>query len=117
MKEEFSREVEYLRIGHLTYYVLKIIEGLPKVGMQAYYALIFQELESENRLGAGKSLLYTRLKYLCDNKFIKTEAGASSNPKAKKKVQFYTITEKGKKLLKQLESEQKRIIDSLNIYN
>lgn len=117
MKEEFSREVEYLRVGHLTYYVLKIIEGLPKVGMQAYYALIFQELESENRLGAGKSLLYTRLKYLCENKFIKTETGASSNPKAKKKVQFFYITQKGQNLLKKLANEQKRITDSMRIYN
>jgi DNA-binding PadR family transcriptional regulator len=117
MNDGFEREIEYLRIGHLTYYILKIIEDMPKVDMQPYYALIYQELENKKRLGAGKSLLHSRLKYLSENNFIDSEPGASSNPKAKKKVQFFSITEKGKKLLKELAKEQKRIAESLSSYS
>lgn len=116
VESEFDREIEYLRIGHLTFYILKIIEGMPKVDMHPYYALISQEIENVNRLGAGKSLLYSRLKYLSVNGFLNSEAGTSSNPKAKKKVQFFSLSEKGKRLLKQLYKEQKRISESLAIY-
>jgi DNA-binding PadR family transcriptional regulator len=117
MKEAVKREIEYFRIGHLTHYILKIIEGMPKVDMHPYYALILQELENKNRLGAGKSLLHSRLKFLSKNGFLKSEFGLSLNPKAKKKVRFYSISEKGKLLLSQLETEQKRISDSLLVYS
>jgi len=116
MKKAIKREIEYLRVGYLTYYILKIIVGMPRVDMHPYYALIFQELENKNRLGAGKSLLHSRLKFLSKNGFLKSEFGLSSNPKAKKKVRFYSISEKGKNLMKQLEDEQKRISDSLRAY-
>ena len=116
MEHEVEKELEYLRIGHLTYYVLKIVEGMPKVDMHPYYALISQELENVNRLGAGKSLLYSRLKHLSCNGFLNSKDGISSNPKAKKKVQFYSLSEKGKRLLRRLEKEQKRIAESLSIY-
>lgn len=116
-EKDFERELNYFRIGFLTYYILKIIEGMPKVDMHPYYALIAQEVENEKRLAAGKSLIHSRLKYLCDNKFIISALGASSNPKAKKPVQFFSITERGKRLLKVLSKEQERIINSLSVYN
>lgn len=117
MRQEFEKEMEYLRIGYLTYYILKIVAGMPAVDMQPYYALIHQEIGNKNRLGAGKSLLYSRLKYLSDKGFLKSELGFSSNPRAKKKVRFFSLSEKGKRLLKQLASEQKRIAESLQIYD
>jgi DNA-binding PadR family transcriptional regulator len=116
MDDAFEREIEYLRIGYLTYYILKTVESMPKVDMHPYYALISQEIENKNRLGAGKSLVYTRLKYLCENGFLASSPGVSSNPRAKKKVQFFSISEKGKRLLKQLSKEQIRISDSLTVY-
>jgi len=116
MEKDIARELDYMRVGHLTYYILKIIEGMPKVDMHPYYALISQELENEKKLGAGQSLLYSRLNSLHEQGFLKSELGASSNPKAKKKVRYFYISEKGKRLLKQLSKEQKRITDSLSIY-
>lgn len=116
MKAEVSRELEYLRLGFLTFYILKIVEGLPKVDMQPYYALILQEMENKNRLGAGKSLIFSRLKYLRKNGFISSRLGTSSNPRAKKPVSFFKITDSGRSLLKELEREQKRIISSMAIY-
>jgi len=116
MNRGIKREIEFLRTGFLTYYILKIIEGMPKVDMHPYYALIAQELESKNRLGSGKSLLFIRLRDLQKKGFLHSEAGLSRNPRAKKKVRFYSLSESGRRLLSQLESEQKRISDSLAIY-
>jgi len=116
MNSAVAREMDYLRIGHLTYYILKVIEGLPKVDMHPYYALISQELENQKRLGAGKSLLYKRLNHLRENGFLDSEQGASSNPKAKKKVQYFSLTSQGKELLRELEAEQLRIVESLKAY-
>lgn len=117
MESAVTRELDYLRIGMLTYYILRVVDGLPKVDMHPYYALISQELQNQNRLGAGKSLLYKRLQQLQENGFLISEAGASANPKAKKKVQFFSLTEQGRELLRGLEAEQLRIIESLRAYS
>ena len=111
-----SKEIDYLRNGNLTLYILKIIEGMPKVDMSSYYALIAQEIESVHRLRAGKSMLYSRIQALLGGQFLKSEIGASSNPRAKKPVHFLSLTASGKKLLNELSREQKRITDSLNFY-
>jgi len=116
MNDEINNELDYLRVGHLTYYVLKVIEGLPKVDMDPYYALIRQEIENKNRLGAGSSLLYSRLMLLSRRGFLKSKEGISSNPKAKKKVRCYFLTASGNQLLRNLEEERERISESLAVY-
>lgn len=104
-----EKEIDYLRIGYLTYFILATIEALPKVDMEPYYALIVQELEKKHGLGAGKSLVYPRLKGLIQRGYIDSSPGASSNPKAKKPVQFFRLTKEGKKLLNHLKNESLRI--------
>lgn len=104
-----DKELSSMRLGFLTLYLLKYIEKIPEVGMQPFSALIAQEIEEKNRLRAGKSLVFSRLNSLCNNGFIVDSWGDSSNPKVKKRVKFYSITSKGKKLIHQLEKEQERI--------
>ena len=104
-----EREIEYMRVGHLTYFLLQTIESLPKVDMEPYYALILQEVEKKIGLGSGKSLVYPRLKHLYQRGYIESNPGASPNPRAKKPVQFYKLTKEGKKLLTHLKNENKRL--------
>lgn len=104
-----EREIEYMRVGYLTYYILHTIEALPKVDMEPYYALILQEVEKKNGLGSGKSLVYPRIKHLYQRGFIDSTLGASPNPRAKKPVQFYRLTKEGRKLLTHLKNENKRL--------
>jgi DNA-binding PadR family transcriptional regulator len=98
-----------MRIGQLTHLILHLIESLPKVDMDPYYALIVQEIEKKDGLGAGKSLVFPRIKALYQRGYIDGYLGASSNPKAKKPVQFYRITKEGKTLLNQLRKENQRL--------
>jgi DNA-binding PadR family transcriptional regulator len=116
MTNEVQREIEYLRIGHLTHYLLQLIENLQKVEMQPYFALIAQELEKKRGLGASKSVLFSRLKILCEEGFLRVELGASSNPRAKRPVRYYFLTTKGRTLQRELAREQKRIVESIASY-
>jgi DNA-binding PadR family transcriptional regulator len=104
-----DREIEFMRVGHLSIYILNLIDTLPKVDMEPYYALIVQEVERKSGLAAGKSLVYSRLKNLLENNYVSSELGASSNPRAKKPVQFYRLTKTGKKLLANLREEHHRL--------
>lgn len=116
MMPETERELDYLRVGFLTFYILKVIEGLPKVDMDPYFALILQEIENKHRLAGGGSLVYSRLSFLQKHGFLKLKLGISSNPKAKKKVKCFFLTESGSRLLRQLEKEQQRILSSMAVY-
>jgi len=111
MEKTIDKEIEYLRIGLLTLYLLKRIERLPKVSMDPFHALL--KSEAEKHLGAGGSLVYSRLHTLAEEGFLKTALGQSSNPKAKKPVRVYFLTDSGKKLIRQLEKEKARIEGSL----
>jgi DNA-binding PadR family transcriptional regulator len=68
-----------------------------------------QEIESDKRLRAGKSLVFSRLKDLCKKGFLKENWGLSSNPRIKKKVRYFSISAKGISLIEKLELEKKRI--------
>lgn len=104
-----EKEIDYMRIGQLTHLILHLIDSLPKVDMEPYYALLLQEIEKKNGLGAGKSLVFSRIKSLYQRGYIDGFLGASSNPKAKKPVQYYRITKEGKKLLSSLKAENQRL--------
>lgn len=105
-----EQELNKIRLGYLTLYILKYIRKMPERGMQPFNAMIAQDIENNNNLRAGKSLVFSRLNDLCENGYINSEWGFSSNPKVKKKVKFYSIANKGKDLIKQLELEHKRIL-------
>jgi len=107
-------EVRNIRLGFLTLYILKFIEKKPLVGMQAFAALIAQEIEEKNQLGAGKSLVFSKLNKLCENGYLKSSEGISPNPRAKKKVKLFFITNKGKSLIVKLQKEQIRINEVLS---
>ncbi|OUR96588.1 hypothetical protein A9Q84_09585 [Halobacteriovorax marinus] len=109
-----EKELSNIRLGFLTFYILKYVEKKPEVGMAPFSALIAQEIEEKNQLGAGKSLVFSRVNSLCDSGHLIPKWGVSSNPRVKKKVKFFSISVKGKKLIKQLEKEQKRISDVLS---
>lgn len=104
-----EKELRSIRLGFQTLYILKFIEKMPKVGMSAFSALIAQEIEAKKQLGAGKSLVFSKLNTLCEAGHIKAAWGISSNPRVKKKVKFYSISPKGEKLILSLEKEQQRI--------
>jgi len=108
-----EKELMNIRLGFLTLYILRYVEKKPEVGMHPFAALIAQEIEDKNQLGAGKSLVFSKLNKLCDNGYLKASWGVSSNPRVKKKVKFFSITTKGKNFIKQLQKEQKRINDVL----
>lgn len=104
-----DKELNSIRLGHLTLYILKYIESMPSLGMSPFSALIAQEIESKNRLRAGRSLVFSKLNYLENEGYIDSNWAKSPNPKVKKKVKFYSISLQGKKLIKDLEKEQDRI--------
>ena len=110
-----EKEIQNLQNGFITLYILKYVEKKPLVGMTAFSALISQEIENKNQLGSGKSLVFSRLNKLCENNLLDANWGISPNPRVKKKIKFYTITAKGKKLIKQLEKEQARINKVLSL--
>ncbi|MBL6991129.1 MAG: hypothetical protein ISR65_15190 [Bacteriovoracaceae bacterium] len=109
-----EKELGNIRLGFLTLYILKYVEKKPEVGMYPFAALITQEIEEKSQLGAGKSLVFSKLNYLCDSGYLTASWGISSNPRVKKKVKFFSISTKGKKLIKKLEQEQKRINNVLS---
>jgi DNA-binding PadR family transcriptional regulator len=104
-----DKEYNNIRNGYLTLYILKYIEMKPKVNMSPFGALIAQEIESKNQLGAGKSLVFSRLNKLCEGEYLSFSWKESPNPRVKKKVKFFSITAKGKKLISKLQNEQARI--------
>ncbi len=106
-----EKELKNIRLGFLTLYILKYIEQKPKVGMTPFSALVSQEIEEKNKLRAGKSLVFSKLNSLCESGHLEATWGVSSNPLVKKKVKLFSISSKGKKLIKQLEDEQQRIND------
>jgi DNA-binding PadR family transcriptional regulator len=106
-----EKELKNIRLGFLTLYILKYVEQKPKVGMIPFSAMVAQEIEEKNKLRAGKSLVFSKLNSLCESGHLEAIWGGSSNPQVKKKVKFFTISSKGKKLMKQLETEQRRIND------
>lgn len=110
-----EKELKNIRLGFLTLYVLKYVEQKPKVGMSPFSALVAQEIEEKNKLRAGKSLVFSKLNSLCESGHLEAKWGISSNPQVKKKVKFYSISSKGKKLIKQLETEQKRINEVITL--
>lgn len=110
-----EKELKNIRLGFLTLYVLKYIEQKPKVGMSPFSALVAQEIEEKNKLRAGKSLVFSKLNSLCESGHLEAKWGISSNPQVKKKVKFYSISSKGKKLIKQLETEQRRINEVITL--
>lgn len=108
-----NKELKSIRLGFLTLYILKYVEKMPSVGMKPFSAMVAQEIESKNRLRAGKSLVFIKLNKLCSTGHLTESWGVSSNPKVKKKVRFYSISPKGKKMIKELENEYKRILEVL----
>lgn len=108
-----DKELNHIRLGSLTLYILKYVEKMPEVGMSAFAALIAQEIENSSRLRAGKSLVSSRLNELSENGCLKARWGKSPNPKAKKSVKFFEITKKGQRLIRQLTDEQSRISEVL----
>lgn len=106
-----EKELRNIRLGFLTLYILKYIEQKPKVGMTPFSAMVAQEIQEKNKLRAGKSLVFSKLNNLCESGHLEAIWGISSNPQVKKKVKFFSITSKGRKLIKQLEVEQRRIND------
>ena len=109
-----EKELNNIRQGFLTLYILKYIEKMPSVGMSPFSALISQEIEQRNRLRTGKSLVFSRLNSLCESGHLVSNWGISSNPKVKKKVKFYSVSTKGLKLIQKLEGEQERINNLLS---
>ncbi|MCO4793475.1 MAG: hypothetical protein KC493_07180 [Bacteriovoracaceae bacterium] len=109
-----NKEISNIRLGFLTLYILKFVERMPSVGMQPFAALVAQEVERKHQLGAGKSLVFSRLNSLCDGGYVTHSWGVSSNPRVKKKVKFFSISQKGRGLIKQLQKEQGRINDVLS---
>jgi DNA-binding PadR family transcriptional regulator len=110
-----EKEIRNIRQGFITLYILKYVERKPLVGMTAFSALIGQEIENKNQLGSGKCLVFSKLNNLCENGLLDSRWGISPNPRVKKKIKFYTISTKGKKLIKQLEKEQTRINEVLSL--
>jgi DNA-binding PadR family transcriptional regulator len=108
-----EKEIGNLRLGFLTLYILRYVEKKPEVDIYPFAALIAQEIGDKNQLGAGKSLVFSKLNSLCGEEYLTASWAVSSNPKVKKKVKFFSITAKGKKLIKQLEQEQRRINEVL----
>lgn len=104
-----NKEISNIRLGFLTLYILRFVEKMPSVGMSPFAALIAQEIERKHQLGAGKSLVFSRLNGLSDDGYVTHTWGVSSNPRVKKKVKFFSISSKGKGLIKQLQKEQARI--------
>jgi DNA-binding PadR family transcriptional regulator len=104
-----EKELNNIRLGFLTLYVLKYVQKMPEVGMSPFSALVAQEIEADNRLKAGKSLVFSRLKDLCEEGYLKANWGRSSNPKVKKQVRYFSISAKGASLIRKLELEQNRI--------
>jgi len=105
-----EKELGQLRLGFLTLYILKYVQQKPLSQMSAFSSLIEQEIENINQLRAGKSLVFKRLTELCKQGHLSYEWGRSPNPRAKKKAKFYSITESGKNLINELESEEMRLM-------
>jgi DNA-binding PadR family transcriptional regulator len=110
-----EKEYNNMRTGYLTLYILKYIEMKPKVNMSPFGALIAQEIDLKNQLGAGKSLVFSKLNKLCEGGYLSFSWKESPNPRVKKKVKFFSITAKGKKLILKLQNEQKRINQVLDL--
>lgn len=104
-----KKELNSIRLGFLTLYILKYVQKMPEVGKSPFSALIAQDIESDKRLKAGKSLVFSKLNELCEAGYLKANWGVSSNPRVKKKVKYFSITEKGTSLIKKLELELNRI--------
>jgi DNA-binding PadR family transcriptional regulator len=109
-----EKELNDIRLGFLTLYILTYVQKMPAVGMYPFSALIAQDIESDKRLRAGKSLVFSRLKDLSENGFLKENWGKSSNPRIKKKVKYFSISAKGRSLIEKLELEEKRIQNILH---
>jgi DNA-binding PadR family transcriptional regulator len=105
-----EKELGQLRLGFLTLYILKYVQQKPLSQMSAFSALIEQEIENTNQLRAGKSLVFKRLTELEKLGYLSYEWGKSPNPRAKKKAKFYSITESGKNLINELETEEMRLM-------
>ena len=104
-----KKELNSIRLGFLTLYILKYVQKMPEVGMRPFSALIAQEIEADRRLMAGKSLVFSKLKDLSEEGYLRANWGVSPNPRVKKKVRYFSISAKGKSLIEKLELEQNRI--------